>query len=133
MSVHTLEIELSDVRRGRYESLSVTVAQHPSESMPYLVTRVLAYALELDEGLAFSKGGLGDADEPALSVTDLTQQTDRSTAERRERGPPGRPRTRWRGRDAYWARHHPPHRTAPHRTTPPPEETRRELDPRPDR
>ncbi len=72
MSVHIFEIELSDVRRGRYESLALTVAQHPSESTPYLVTRVLAYALELEEGLAFSKGGLGDADEPALSITDLT-------------------------------------------------------------
>lgn len=72
MSVHAFEIELSDVRRGRYEPLSFTVAQHPSESVAYLVTRVLAFALEQEEGLAFSRGGLGDAEEPAMSVTDLT-------------------------------------------------------------
>lgn len=72
MSVLAFEIELSDMRRGRYETLSFTVAQHPSESPAYLVTRVLAFALEQEEGLAFSKGGLGEAEEPALAVTDLT-------------------------------------------------------------
>ncbi|MCA9490801.1 MAG: YaeQ family protein [Myxococcales bacterium] len=72
MAVLAFEIELSDMRRGRYETLSFTVAQHPSESEAYLVTRVLAFALEQEEGLAFSKGGLGEAEEPALSVTDLT-------------------------------------------------------------
>ena len=37
-----------------------------------LLTRVLAYALEFEEGIAFSTGGLSDPDEPALSVRDLT-------------------------------------------------------------
>ena len=47
------------------------VARHPSESEEYLVTRILAYALEFCEGIAFSSG-LSDPDEPAISVRDLT-------------------------------------------------------------
>ncbi len=72
-TVHNFEIALSDVDRGLYETLTLKVARHPSESAEYLVARVLAYALELVEGLAFS-GGLSNADEPALWVHDLTGQ-----------------------------------------------------------
>jgi uncharacterized protein YaeQ len=54
-----------------YQSLSLRVAQHPSETPDYLVTRVLAYCLEFAEGIGFSKG-LSDPDEPAICVRDLT-------------------------------------------------------------
>ena len=70
-TVYRFQIELSDVERGVYESLDLRVARHPSESMPYLLTRVIAYALLFEEGIAFSKGGLSDTDEPPLSVKDL--------------------------------------------------------------
>jgi uncharacterized protein YaeQ len=70
-TVYTFEIELSDVDRGVYESLTFKVAQHPSETSEFLITRVLAYCLEYQEGIAFSKG-LDDPDEPALVVRDLT-------------------------------------------------------------
>ncbi len=72
-TVHNFEVALSDVDRGLYETLTLKVARHPSESAEYLVARVLAYALELVEGLEFS-GGLSSADEPALWVHDLTGQ-----------------------------------------------------------
>jgi uncharacterized protein YaeQ len=72
-TVRTFEIELADVDRGVYDSLALKVAQHPSESLPYLVTRVVAYALEHTEGLAFTTG-LSTADEPALWVRDLTDR-----------------------------------------------------------
>jgi len=72
-TVHIFEVALSDVDRGVYESLPLKVARHPSESAEYLVTRVLAYALEFTEGLAFSSG-LSTADEPALWVRDLSGQ-----------------------------------------------------------
>ncbi len=48
------------------------MARHPSESEDFLWTRVLAYALELTDGLEFSRGGLSDPEAPALSVRDLT-------------------------------------------------------------
>jgi len=70
-TVYTFEIELSDVDRGVYESLTFKVAQHPSETSEFLIARVLAYCLEYQEGIAFSKG-LDDPDEPALVVRDLT-------------------------------------------------------------
>jgi uncharacterized protein YaeQ len=70
-TIYTFDIDLNDVDRGVYQSLNLRVAQHPSETADYLVTRVLAYCLEYAEGLIFSKG-LSDPDEPALSVRDLT-------------------------------------------------------------
>jgi uncharacterized protein YaeQ len=70
-TIYNFEIDLSDADRGRYESFVLRVARHPSESEAYLVTRVLAYGLEYDEGIGFSSG-LSDPDEPTLSVRDLT-------------------------------------------------------------
>ena len=71
-TVHNLDIDLADADRSVYETLALRVARHPSESSEYLLTRVLAYALEFEEGIAFSTGGLSDPDEPALTVRDLT-------------------------------------------------------------
>ena len=69
-TVYHLRIDLSDVDRGVYEALDLRLARHPSESMPYLLTRVIAYALLYEEGIAFGKG-LSTSDEPALSIRDL--------------------------------------------------------------
>jgi uncharacterized protein YaeQ len=71
-TVYTLDIDLSDSDRGVYESLALRVARHPSESDDYLVARVLAYCLEYTEGIAFSRGGLSDPEEPPIAVRDLT-------------------------------------------------------------
>jgi uncharacterized protein YaeQ len=70
-TVYTFEIALADVDRQVYESLTVRVARHPSETETYLLTRVLAYCLEYADGISFSKG-LADPDEPALAVRDPT-------------------------------------------------------------
>jgi uncharacterized protein YaeQ len=70
-TIYHFDIQLSNVDRGVYESLALKVARHPSEAEDYLVARVLAYCLELTEGLAFSRG-LSEPDEPALAVRDLT-------------------------------------------------------------
>jgi uncharacterized protein YaeQ len=69
-TVYHLQVDLSDVDRGVYESLDLRLARHPSESMPYLVTRTLAYALSYEEGIAFSKGGLSATDEPPVAIRD---------------------------------------------------------------
>jgi uncharacterized protein YaeQ len=71
-TVYSFEINLSDLDRNVYQALAFRVAQHPSETDAYLMTRVLAYCLEYREGLSFSKGGLSDPDAPALAVHDLT-------------------------------------------------------------
>ena len=69
-TVYHLQIELSDVDRGVYEALDLRLARHPSETMRYLLTRVIAYCLFYEEGIAFSKG-LSNTDEPAVWVKDL--------------------------------------------------------------
>lgn len=72
-TTHTFDIELSHVDRGVYETFSVKTGRHPSESAEYLVTRILAYTLEYEEGIAFTQG-LAASDEPAVWVRDLTGQ-----------------------------------------------------------
>ena len=71
-TVYTFDVALSDIDRGVYETLAIKAARHPSESEDYLLTRVLAYCLEYTEGIAFSKGGISDPDDPPLLVKDLT-------------------------------------------------------------
>jgi uncharacterized protein YaeQ len=71
-TVHRLHITLSDVDRGVYETLELRVARHPSESARYFWQRTLAYCLSYEEGIAFSKGGLSDSDEPPVSIHDPT-------------------------------------------------------------
>lgn len=69
--MYTVDVALSDVDRGVYESLSIKAACHPSETEEYFATRILAYCLEYKEGISFSKG-LSEPDVPAISVRDLT-------------------------------------------------------------
>jgi uncharacterized protein YaeQ len=69
--MYVFDIDLNDVDRGVYLPLNLRVAQHASEAPAYLLTRVLAYALEYVEGISFSKG-LSEPDEPAVFVRDLT-------------------------------------------------------------
>lgn len=70
-TIYVFTVRLADADRGVYETLNLRLAQHPSESAEFLVTRLLAYCLEYAEGIAFSKG-LSDPDEPAIMVRDLT-------------------------------------------------------------
>ena len=69
--MYTFTGSLADVDRGVYEELSIRAARHPSETDAYMMTRVLAYCLEFDEGIAFSEG-VSSTDEPAVIVRDRT-------------------------------------------------------------
>lgn len=70
-TIYNASIDLNDVDRGVYESLTVRLAMHPSETMEYMVTRLLAYCLEYTEGIELT-AGLSDGDEPAIVIRDLT-------------------------------------------------------------
>jgi len=70
-TVYVFTVRLADADRNVYETLTLRVAQHPSESAEYLVTRVLAYCMEYSEGIGFS-AGLSDPEHPAIAVRDLT-------------------------------------------------------------
>lgn len=71
-TIYNVSVDLSDVDRSVYESFALRLALHPSETMEYMATRLLAYCLEHTEGIAMSAGGLSDTDEPAIVIRDLT-------------------------------------------------------------
>ncbi|MFT7626315.1 MAG: hypothetical protein ACI9WU_005510 [Myxococcota bacterium] len=64
--IHRFELDISDVDRGVYESAEFRLARHPSETEIFAITRVIAYALEYSQGLAFGRG-LAHPDDAALS------------------------------------------------------------------
>jgi len=70
-TLHRFHVALSHVDRGVYETLDLRIARHPSETMAYLLTRLLAYTYLYEEGITFSKGGLSDTDTPPLSIMTL--------------------------------------------------------------
>ncbi|HTN57906.1 MAG TPA: YaeQ family protein [Protaetiibacter sp.] len=69
--IHTFQVQLADVDRGIYDEFALRAARHPSETAAYLMTRVLAYCLEYEQGIAFTEG-ISAPDEPAVLVRDAT-------------------------------------------------------------
>jgi uncharacterized protein YaeQ len=70
-TIHTFTVQLADVDRGVYEDFTLRAARHPSETDAYMLTRVLAYCLEYEEGIAFSEG-VSATEEPAVITRDMT-------------------------------------------------------------
>jgi uncharacterized protein YaeQ len=66
-TLHTLHLALNDADRGVYQTLELRIARHPSETLPYMLSRTLAYCLFWEEDIGFSRG-LSTADEPAVWV-----------------------------------------------------------------
>ena len=64
-------LQIADVDRNYYAEHALTVARHPSETDERMMARLLAFALNAHERLAFCKG-LSDTDEPDLWQKDLT-------------------------------------------------------------
>ena len=69
-TVYHFSIELSDTDRSLYESFKVPTALHPSESLEFMMARVVAFALEYGEGISFSPG-IGATEEPAIAIRGL--------------------------------------------------------------
>jgi uncharacterized protein YaeQ len=63
-------LQISDIDRNYYGEHALTLARHPSETDERMMMRVLAFALNAHEQLAFGKG-LSEADEPDLWQKDL--------------------------------------------------------------
>ncbi|MFT3692655.1 MAG: YaeQ family protein [Kofleriaceae bacterium] len=70
-TMRKFEIALANADAEIYETIELRVAQHPSENERFLVARVLARVLEHGEGLEFSKGGVSDDSEPAITQRNL--------------------------------------------------------------
>ncbi|QNB06183.1 YaeQ family protein [Herbaspirillum frisingense] len=70
-TIFKAELQISDMDRHYYQQHALTIARHPSETDERMMIRVLAFALNASESLAFGKG-LSDTDEPDLWQKDLT-------------------------------------------------------------
>jgi len=73
-TIYKLRIALSDLNRNYYDTLSLTLAQHPSETLERMMVRVLAYCINAQEHLVFTKG-LSDVEEADIWVRTLDGQT----------------------------------------------------------
>jgi len=70
-TIFKASLQVSDMDRNYYGQHSLTLARHPSETDERMMMRILAFALNAHEHLAFGKG-LSDTDEPDLWQKDLT-------------------------------------------------------------
>ncbi len=70
-TVYKAELGVADVDRGYYADHALTIARHPSETEERMMVRLVAFALNADEALAFGRG-LSTDDEPDLWRRDLT-------------------------------------------------------------
>ncbi len=65
-TIHKADISISDMDRGYYANHSLTLAQHPSETLERLMLRLAVFVLHASERLAFTRDIASDNDEPAL-------------------------------------------------------------------
>jgi uncharacterized protein YaeQ len=72
-TIYHFSIDLADMDRNVYETLELKMARHPSETIEFLVVRMLAYCLEHEDGIALTDGVCA-GDEPALLIKDPTGQ-----------------------------------------------------------
>lgn len=73
-TIYKARISLSDLERDYYDSISLIIAQHPSETLERMMVRVLAYCINAQEGIELTKG-LDEVEEPDLWVRTMDEQT----------------------------------------------------------
>lgn len=64
-TIYKAEVNLANMDQDLYLDQNLTIAQHPSETLQRMMLRIVAWALNANERLIFSKG-LSDEDEPDL-------------------------------------------------------------------
>lgn len=76
-TIYKFKIALADLNHDHYGNLNLTVAQHPSETLERMVSRVLAFCLHAhddpEELMVFTKG-LSAIDEPDIWLKGLDDQ-----------------------------------------------------------
>ena len=68
-TIYKSRIALSDVNRNYYDTLNLTIARHPSETLERMMVRIMAYCINAQENLVFTKG-ISSPEEP-----DIWEQT----------------------------------------------------------
>ena len=74
-TIHKAELQLADLDRSHFGDYALTIARHPSETDERMMVRLLAFALNASETLAFGRG-LSTEDEPDLWKRDATGAID---------------------------------------------------------
>ena len=88
-TIYKAQVELADSDRNQFNSLPLTIACHPSETLERMAVRLLAYCLQAQRGLEFTRG-LSTSEEP-----DLWRHSDSGELEQWiEVGQPEEPRLR---------------------------------------
>jgi len=72
-TIYKFNIALSDLNRNHYDTLNLTIAQHPSENVERMMARTLAFCFNAQERLAFTKG-LSVVEEPDIWARTLDDQ-----------------------------------------------------------
>lgn len=70
-TIYKATLQVADMDRNYYADHALTIACHPSETAERMMVRILAFALNAHQALAFGKG-LSDVEEPDLWRRDLT-------------------------------------------------------------
>lgn len=74
-SIYKAELQIADMDRNYYQTHSLTLACHPSETEERMMVRLLAFVLYANETLEFGRG-ISTQDEPDLWQKDLTGAID---------------------------------------------------------
>lgn len=72
-TIYKLKIALTDLNRDYYDTLNLTIAQHPSETLERMMARMLVFCINAQENLSFAKG-LNVAEEPDIWAHTLDNQ-----------------------------------------------------------
>jgi uncharacterized protein YaeQ len=71
--IYKLNINLSDLDHNYFDTISLTIALHPSETLERMMVRVMAFCINAADQMAFTKG-LSATEEPDLWVRTLDGQ-----------------------------------------------------------
>jgi len=74
-TIFKADLQIADMDRNYYQSHTLTIARHPSETDERMMVRLLAFALNADDDLSFTKG-LSTDDEPDLWIKSLSDEID---------------------------------------------------------
>ncbi len=74
-TIYKASISVSDLNRDYYETLNLTIAQHPSETLERMMSRIVALSINAREHICFTKG-LSSPDEPDIWMKTLDGQLD---------------------------------------------------------
>lgn len=74
-TIYKAEVQIADMQRHYYDTLQLTIAQHPSETEKRMMIRLLAFILNAHEHLQMTKG-LSTDDEPDIWQVNLSGEVD---------------------------------------------------------